>query len=264
MVMAGHSLAADGGHFIHRNAEGAVAGKAEHRHFGPADFRADDRREAVAAGAEQARRQIFAALFKSRIGIADGAVVADVRRDRGICRQARLNGAPGLARRHALLVAHPRIGIPCGARIILLMIHGGELLQPGRLGLVNGGLAVGASRHRPPWAKACQDLLGHLLGIAADADRDFLGQADPVRIDIDLDDLGVLRPVVDAIARQRRKRIEPRAKRQNNVGLGNQFHRRLRAVVAERANRQVMAAGKRIIVLVAAAHRRIQPFGQLD
>ena len=86
--------------------------------------------------------------------------------------------------------------------------------------------------------------LGDQLGVAADADGDRLGQADAVGIDVDLDDLGVLRPVVDAIARQGRERIEPGAERQHDVGLGDQLHRRLRAVVAERADGEAVAAGE--------------------
>ncbi len=81
---------------------------------------------------------------------------------------------------------------------------------------------------------------------------------------IDLDDLGGLRPVVDAVARQRRERVEPGAERQHHVGLGDELHRRLRAVVAERADRERMAAGEAVIVLVVVAHRRIELFGQRD
>ena len=190
--------------------------------------------KAVAAGPEQAGRQIFPALFEGRIGIADGAVVADVAGDDRVFRQAGLDRAPGLPRRHAVGVALARVRIPCGARIVVLMIHAGKRLQPPGLGRMDQRLALlaaGIARRR---RKLRQNALRDELGVAADADGDRLGQADAVGIDIDLDDLGGLRPVVDAVARQRRERIEPGAERQHHVGLGDKLHRGLRAVVAER------------------------------
>ena len=44
--------------------ECAVAGEADHRHLGAADLGADDRREAVAAGAEESRRQVLAPVIE--------------------------------------------------------------------------------------------------------------------------------------------------------------------------------------------------------
>src|SRR3546814_14887879 len=84
---------------LHRDAEGAVAGEAHHRQVGAADLGADDRGKAVAAGPEKARRQVLAAFLEGRIGVADGAVVADVRRADGLARQRRLDGHTGHARR---------------------------------------------------------------------------------------------------------------------------------------------------------------------
>ena len=109
-----------------------------------------------------------------------------------------------------------------------------------------------------------QNALGDELGIAADADGDGLGQADAVGIDVDLDDLGGLRPVVDAVAGQRRERVEPCAECQHHIGLGDELHRRLRAVVAERADREPMAAREAVIVLVVVADRRIELLGKRD
>ena len=74
--------------------------------------------------------------------------------------------------------------------------------------------------------------------------------------------LPLLRPVVDAVAGQRRKRIEPRAERQHDVGLGDELHRRFRAVVAERPDGKPMAAGEAVVVLVVVANRRIEFFGK--
>ena len=95
-------LAADRAHLVHGNAERAVTGEADARRIRIADLGADDRRETVAARPEQAGRQVFAALLEGRIGIADGAVVADVAGDDRVLRQARLDRAPGLPRRHAV------------------------------------------------------------------------------------------------------------------------------------------------------------------
>ncbi len=106
--------------------------------------------------------------------------------------------------------------------------------------------------------KLLKNLLRHLFRITANADRHLLGQADPVGIDVDLDDRRILRPIVYAIAGQCRERIEPRTQCQHDICLADQFHRRLRAVVAQGPDRQPMASGKGVVVLIAAAHRRIQ------
>ena len=124
-----------------------------------------------------------------------------------------------------------------------------------RLAIVAAGIS---SRGR----KLRQDALGNELGIATNTDGDRLGQADAVGIDIDLNDLGGLRPVVDAVTRQGRERIEPCAQRQNHIGLGDQLHRCLRAIVAERADRKPVAARETVIVLVVVANRRIELFGE--
>ena len=63
--------------------------KPTHGRIRAADLGADDRREAVAAGPEQSGRQILPALLEGRIGIADGAVVADVAGDDRLLRQRR-------------------------------------------------------------------------------------------------------------------------------------------------------------------------------
>src|ERR1700728_5027072 len=239
---AGPLFAADRAHLVHGNAEGAVAGKADARRIRIADLGADDRREAVAAGPEQTRRQIFAALLEGRIGVADSAIVADVARYDGIFRQTSLDGAPGLPRRHAVGIALACVFVPGRARIVVLVIHAGKRLPPARLGGVDQRLAVFAAVITGRRRQLRQDRLGDELGVATDADGERLGEADAGGIDIDLDYLGVLRPVIDAIAGQRRKRIEPRAQGEHHVGLGDQLHRRLRAVVAERADGKAMAA----------------------
>ena len=59
-----------------------------------------------------------------------------------------------------------------------------------------------------------------------------------VGVDIDLDDLGVLGPVVDAVTRQCREWVQARAEREYDVGLGDQFHACLGAVVTQRTGGQ--------------------------
>ena len=78
---AGPAGAADRAHFVHRDAERAVAGEADAGRVRVADLRSDDGGKAVAARAEQPRRKIFAPLLERRIGVADRAIVADVARD---------------------------------------------------------------------------------------------------------------------------------------------------------------------------------------
>ena len=73
-----------------------------------------------------------------------------------------------------------------------------------------------------------------------------------LRVGVDLDDLRLLRPVVDAVLRQRAERPEARAEREHDVGLGDQLHRRLAALVAERAAPQRMPRRERVVVQVAA------------
>src|SRR5581483_5194381 len=161
-------LAADRAHLAHGDAEGAVAGETDAGRVRVADLGTDDRREAVAARAEQAGGEIFPSLLEGRIGIADGAVVADIAGDDGVLRQADLDRAPGLARRHAVGVPFARVRVPGRAGIVVLVVHAGELLQPARLGGVNERLALLASGIAGRRRKLLEDGLRHQLGIAAD------------------------------------------------------------------------------------------------
>ena len=105
---------------------------------------------------------------------------------------------------------------------------------------------------------------GRGLRIAADADRDRLHQAEHLRVGVDLDDLRVLRPVVEAVLRQRAERSEARAEREHDVGLRDELHRRLAALVAERSAPQRMARRERIVVQIARGDRRLQQLGERD
>ena len=110
--------------------------------------------------------------------------------------------------------------------------------------------------------KLREDLLGNLLRITANTNRHRLCQPDSVWVDINLNDLRRLRPVINAIPRQCRKRIQPCAEREHDIRFRNQFHRGLRAIIAERTRRQTVATGKAVIVLVIAANRSIKPFSE--
>ena len=101
------------------------------------------------------------------------------------------------------------------------MVHRGEFLRPSGFGLGNQVAARVATRVSGSFAQPVKNRRGDLFGIPDDTDADRFGQADPVGVDVDLNDLGRLRPIIDAIARQGRKRIEPRAERQHHIGLGN-------------------------------------------
>ena len=93
-------------------------------------------------------------------------------------------------------------------------------------------------------------------------DGDRLGQADARGVHVHLDDLGALGPVVDAVAGQRREGVEAGAEREDHVGLADQLHGGLGAVVAEGAREEGVRAGEGVVVLVAHADRRGEPLGQ--
>ena len=87
------------------------------------------------------------------------------------------------------------------------MIHARQFLQPARFRCRDDTFAlcpVGFARRD---CQVSEKLLGNLLGVTLDCDVDLLGQTNSVGVDVNLDDLGFLRPIVDAVARQRRERI---------------------------------------------------------
>ncbi|KKO62749.1 hypothetical protein VM94_03592 [Janthinobacterium sp. KBS0711] len=129
---------------------------------------------------------------------------------------------------------------------------------------MHGGIALVARRVAVERlaVQACQDGLGGRLGVAADTDGDFLDQAQHLVVRIDLDDLRVLRPVIHAVLRQGAERAQARTERDDDVGLGDQFHGRLGTLVAERTAPQRVAGGERVVVQVAVDHWRAQALGQ--
>ena len=144
------------------------------------------------------------------------------------------------------------------------MIHGGQLLRPAGLGVRDQRLAVRAAGIARRRGQAREQLLSNQLGVALDPDFDPLGQADAIGVDVDLDQLGILGPVVDTVTRQGRERVQARPQRQHHVGLGDQLHGCFGSVVAQRAAGQRMRAGEGVVMLVVAAHGRIEALGQLD
>lgn len=60
-------------------------------------------------------------------------------------RQAGLDRAPGLARRHLSALAFPGLDIPARALVVVLVVHGGQGLRPGGLGAVDQRLPLVAA-----------------------------------------------------------------------------------------------------------------------
>src|SRR5207248_4459486 len=76
---------------------------------------------------------------------------------------------------------------------------------------------------------------GCRASVATDADGNRFDETQHLRVGVDLDDFRMWRPVVDAMLRQRAEGPEARAQRQHDVGLGDELHCGLRALVPERA-----------------------------
>ena len=177
---------------------------------------------------------------------------------------AGLDRAPGLARRHAVRLARARVArsrwcrdrrprgpcrtAPAARPTWCVWISALRSSRPG---------VAGAGRELRQDAARATSLASPQMPTAT-------GLVSPMRSALMSTWMifGRLRPVVDAVAGQRRERVEPRAQRQHHVGLGDQLHRGPRAVVAERADGERMAAREAVVVLVVVADRRIQPFGQ--
>jgi len=170
------------------------------------DLRPYDRRKAVAARPEQPRRQIFCARFKSRIGVADRAIVADVGRD-DRSRGSAAGLAPGLARRHP--AQGPSLGRGrsrwCRDRSSRDPSRSAPAPRPTLFDARARAAPRGRSPPRP--AQRREQPLRHASRVAQMPDVDALGQPDAIRVDVDLNDLRTLRPIVDPVAGQRRKRF---------------------------------------------------------
>ena len=100
----------------------------------------------------------------------------------------------------------------CGAGIVILVVHGGQLLRPadffsrswicGRAALtVTGGVG-----------QLGQNAVGDFGRVTDDADRPSWSDRSG-RVDVDLDDFGIGRPVFHAVSGQGRERIQTGAER---------------------------------------------------
>ena len=125
----------------------------------------------------------------------------------------------------------------------------------GALGLV-GVTGQGAGR------QALEQLDGHRLGVAVDAHGDFFDQAQIGVVGFNLDDLGLFGPVVHAVLGQGAKRPHARAQRHHHVGLGDQLHGGLGALVTQRACPQRVAGREGVVAQIAVGHGRAQALGQ--
>mmetsp|Transcript_89555 Transcript_89555/g.274200 ORF Transcript_89555/g.274200 Transcript_89555/m.274200 type:complete len:667 (+) Transcript_89555:426-2426(+) len=260
---SGPVTAAASRQLVHGNAESAVSGEAHDGRARRADLGAEDRGEAVAARTEEAGGEVLPPGLERRVSVADRAIIADVRRDDGVGGQRLLDDAPGHARRHALGLAGAAALVPGGARVVGLVVHRAELHGPGRLAGLDQRLAVravGVARRR---GELVQDALSDQARIALDADGDRLGEADARLVDVHLDQLRLRRPIIDAVGGQRGEGVQARPQREDDVGLRDQLHRRLGAVVAEWPSGERVAPGESVVVLVVAAHRRGEPLRQL-
>mmetsp|Transcript_105535 Transcript_105535/g.251454 ORF Transcript_105535/g.251454 Transcript_105535/m.251454 type:complete len:252 (+) Transcript_105535:147-902(+) len=130
---------------VDRDAESSIARKANHRDSRVSDLSSQDGREAISARTEEARRQVLSRRGERRIGVADRAVVADVRRHDGLFRHHPHDGAPCLPWRQATGVRFPRPLVPSGALIIQLVVHAFQLGCPGFLLLLHQLQPLGAS-----------------------------------------------------------------------------------------------------------------------
>src|SRR5262249_19582123 len=99
---AGPLPASDGAHLAHGNSECAVASEADTGRIRIADLGADNGGEAIPTRPEQSRGQILPPRFERRIGVADGAIVADVAGDDGVPGKRGLDRTPSLPRRHSV------------------------------------------------------------------------------------------------------------------------------------------------------------------
>ncbi len=110
--------------------------------------------------------------------------------------------------------------------------------------------------------QALQQLLRGELRVALDRQRNFFHQAERAVVGVDLDDPGILRPVVDAVLRQRAEGPEARAQREHDVRARDDAHRCLRSLVTERTAGERMVRRERVVVQVAIHHRRGEMLGE--
>jgi hypothetical protein len=82
-------------------------------------------------------------------------------------------------------------------------------------------------------AQPLEQRSGRRPGVTVHADGDLLHEAQHAVVGIDLDHCGVRGPVLDPVLGKGPEGPEAAAQGQHRVGLGDDAHRRLRALVAE-------------------------------
>ena len=139
-----------------------------------------------------------------------------------------------------------------------------QLFLPGGFFSCNGAGAGGlvAIAHQSPALQALQHGLGRCFCIAMHTHGDLFDQTQVGVVGLHLDDLGIFGPVVQPVLRQRAKRAHARTQCHHHIGLGNQFHGRLGALVAQRAAPQRVAGRESIIAQVTRHYRRTQTLSQ--
>ena len=239
----------------------AIADVGDSRAVGRGDLGADNRGERVAAVAEAHRREHRARTVEAQIRIRHRADIADVGRHHRRVRHRLFELAQHLPR------VHMRRALRHFQRPRVLLVRPGlELGFPRALfrGDDLGSIGVVRAGRERLAAKAREKSARRRFGVAADAYRDSLHQTQHFGIGIDLNDFRVFRPVVDIVLRQGSERSQPRSKGEHDVGLGDELHRRFRALIAQRPAPQRMIRRKRVVVQVTVAYRRGEQLGQLD
>ena len=247
----------DGGeHLDHAHRPGAVTGVGDGRTFGSRTLGADDRRQGVAAVAEAHRSEEAAGTFETQVAVGDGVDVADVGGDHDVGGHRLLELAQHLARVQPVAVL--LLGLVDGVEgeLVLLMGPGIELGLPRILLCFDefGTLVLRGVAGDRAVVETGEEILGDGLGVTADADVDLLDQAEHLLIGVDLDDLRVGGPVVEFVLRQCAERSQTGAQREDDIGLVDQRHPGLRALVPQRSGPQGVAGGEGVVVLVAVDH----------
>ena len=237
-----NALAHAGQQFLEAHAPGAVAHIGHGRTIGPAQLGADQRRQRVAAVAEAHGRQHGIRFVEAQIAVGHRADIADVGGHHHMLGHGQFQLAQYAARMHAAAAPADDVQAP----VVALVRPAVQFLFPGAL---LGNDAVGARAQRGRAGQLARGQLGRQrrrrrLGVAADAHRHRAHQPQHAMVGVHLDDAGVLGPVIQPVLRQGAEGPEPRAQRQHHVGLGQELHAGLGALVAQRAAPQRMARRK--------------------
>ena len=82
------------------------------------------------------------------------------------------------------------------------MVHRGELIHPRLLGAGDQGASLFAAVITRVVRQLLNELLGDTPSVTADTYRDRFSETDAICVDIDLNHFGIVRPIVEAVARE--------------------------------------------------------------